>query len=318
MTHSLATLIQQTYDNALKSGDLLFFEAEHAVKDSNGIKFEITYAPTLAQKPHHESAGTDDNKKKAKINPFLPPHPSLKVKDLDEHTVVLNKYCVVPHHALIVTKEYKSQTQPLFPEDLVATWKCMTTAYGYTPAMAFYNCGPFSGASQPHKHIQILPLTKEQPQPPIKALYNQIQERKAGQIYVLDKLPFVHVMTPLDRSFIDSCSDNHEALGDYLGQMFFGLLDAMFQQMRKHAEPSRETSYNFIMTNDFMMMVPRSSEIANMNGLQLSINSLGFAGMLLVRTKEELDTMQQYPDLLDLLAQVGFRWNPDAEPDVEQ
>lgn len=38
MTHSLATLIQQTYDNALKSGDLLFFEAEHAVKDSNGIK----------------------------------------------------------------------------------------------------------------------------------------------------------------------------------------------------------------------------------------------------------------------------------------
>lgn len=43
-------------------------------------------------------------------------------------------------------KEYKSQTQPLFPEDLAATWKCMTTAYGYTPAMAFYNCGPYSGA----------------------------------------------------------------------------------------------------------------------------------------------------------------------------
>lgn len=44
MTHSLSTLIQQTYDSALKNGDLLFFEAEHAVKDSNGIK--VTWIAT--------------------------------------------------------------------------------------------------------------------------------------------------------------------------------------------------------------------------------------------------------------------------------
>lgn len=42
--------------------------------------------------------------KKVKVNPFLPPNPALHVKDLDEHRVLLNKFCVTPHHILVVTK----------------------------------------------------------------------------------------------------------------------------------------------------------------------------------------------------------------------
>ncbi|KAI9311791.1 HIT-like domain-containing protein [Dichotomocladium elegans] len=312
---TLASVIQQTYDAALQSHDLLFFEATQTPKESNGVKFEVTFAPSLAQKP----TLNEDREKKAKVNPFLPPNPALKVKDLEEHSIILNKFCVVPHHLIVITKEYKSQSQPLFPEDLGAVWQCMTMAFGGSPVLAFYNCGPFSGASQPHKHVQLIPLRGNAPQPPIKALYNTIPDRKAGQIYVLNQLPFVHVITPLDRNFIDS-STSAEEVGDYLGQMFFGLLDAMFHQLRKHAQPSREISYNFIMTNDFMMMIPRSREIASLgSGAQISINSLGFAGMILAKTQEELAALtDEQVDLMEVLTQVAFPWNLDAEPDAEQ
>ncbi|KAI9490847.1 ATP adenylyltransferase-domain-containing protein [Zychaea mexicana] len=309
---TLHNQIQEKYDAALNSKELLFFETTKVLKEVDGLKFEITYAPSLAKKP--SSDPTMEEKKKIKVNPFLPPNPALFVQDLDEHSVVLNKFCIVPHHIIVVTKEFKSQSQPLFPSDLLAAWQCMMTAFGTTPALAFYNCGPFSGASQPHKHMQILPLQGQQPQPPIKALFNQIQDRKAGQIYVMDKLPFVHVITPLDRNFIDSSTDNEE-LGDYLAQMFFGLLDAMFQQLRKHATPDREISYNFIMTDQFMMLVPRSRELATLvqENLQVSINSLGFAGMLLVKTPEELAALENHPDLMQVLKDVAYAWNPNAD-----
>lgn len=120
---------------------------------------------------------------------------------------------------------------------------------------------------------------------------------------------------------MDSSTD--EQLGDYLAQMFFGLLDAMFQQLRKHATPSNEMSYNFIMTQQFMMLVPRSKELGTIthNGqdVVLSINSLGFAGLLLVKTEQELEAVEKSADLMALLTQVGHPWtHNDDDDEMEQ
>lgn len=178
--------------------------------------------------------------------------------------------------------------------------------------------------SQPHKHMQLLPLEMldDGPQPPIKSAFDEIKDRKAGQIYTLDKLPFIHVITPLDRNFIDSSTDKEET-EDYLAQMFFGLLDAMFQQLRKHTSPGSEMSYNFIMTGQFMMLVPRAKEMALIQDADgrpayVSVNSLGFAGMLLVKAPEELKALETYePGLLNLLAEVGIRWSDNPEEMVD-
>lgn len=129
----------------------------------------------------------------------------------------------------------------------------------------------------------------------------------------------MHVITPLDRDFIES-SPSTEHVEDYLGQMFFGLLDNMFYQLRKHATSyGREISYNFVMTPQFMMLVPRSKEIAvvhhNNQDIQLSINSLGFAGLLLVKSSDQLAALEECPDLMDLLQQVAIPWNPSANDD---
>jgi ATP adenylyltransferase len=55
-------------------------------------------------------------------NPFLPYEEDLWVQHLsDSHTLLLNKFNVVPHHVLVVTRKYESQQDPLNARDLAAT-----------------------------------------------------------------------------------------------------------------------------------------------------------------------------------------------------
>ncbi|KAI9008460.1 HIT-like domain-containing protein [Phycomyces nitens] len=303
---TFSALIQQKYDAALASKDLLFFEAETVETNARGTKFEITCVPSLGNKPKSDK----DEKEKEKVNPFLSPNPKLLVDEKDQHLILLNKFCVVPHHILVVTKEFRKQTEPLFPTDLYETWVAMTTAYD-KPAVAFYNCGPNSGASQEHKHVQIMPLRHDGPQPPLTEAFEEIKDRKAGQVYTIDKIPYIHVITPLDRVFIDSSTSKDE-LEDYLGQMFFGLLDSMFHQMRQHTQPTK-TSYNFIMTDKFMMLVPRSKESATLEHegatFEISVNSLGFTGLLLCKSDDEKKALEAHPDLFEFLVQLGIPWS---------
>ncbi|EIE85143.1 hypothetical protein RO3G_09853 [Rhizopus delemar RA 99-880] len=83
---------------------------------------------------------------------------------------------------LVVTKEQKSQTEPPFPNDLYEAFKIIKEFGSSQPLLAFYNCGDNSGASQAHKHIQIIPLkTDGSVQPPIKKAYDEIHDRHVGK-----------------------------------------------------------------------------------------------------------------------------------------
>jgi ATP adenylyltransferase len=48
----------------------------------------------------------------------------------DSHTLLLNKFNVVPHHVLVVTRQFESQQDPLNARDLAATQQvgCMCAA----------------------------------------------------------------------------------------------------------------------------------------------------------------------------------------------
>ena len=64
--------------------------------------------------------------KKEQKNPFLPYEEALWVRHLSStHTVLLNKFNVVPHHLICVTREFEQQTQPLTAADLDTTWTAM-------------------------------------------------------------------------------------------------------------------------------------------------------------------------------------------------
>lgn len=72
---------------------------------------------------------------------FADPPPSLQ----------LNKFCVTPRHFLLVTKEFKPQTSPLTPLELIAAYTILKQLGAREKHLAFFNSGELSGASQPHK-----------------------------------------------------------------------------------------------------------------------------------------------------------------------
>ena len=102
---------------------------------------------------------------KKKIDPFENPPSDLFITDVPTsdptHFLVLNKYPVIPNHFIIATKDNKKQTHVLEEGDLEATYACLKewgSAGNDGSLFAFFNSGDNSGASQPHRHLQFLPV----------------------------------------------------------------------------------------------------------------------------------------------------------------
>ena len=103
-----------------------------------------------------------------KFDPFNDPPSELLVTELPEteptHFVVLNKFPVIANHFILATKAYKKQTDLLEQDDLQLTYACLSAweeSSQVKPGQklfAFFNSGEHSGASQPHRHLQFLPL----------------------------------------------------------------------------------------------------------------------------------------------------------------
>ena len=83
----------------------------------------------------------------------------LFVSHLSEtHSLLLNKFNVVENHLLLITSSFESQDDPVNARDFQHVFQVFEAFPREITPLAFYNCGPKSGMSQPHKHIQILPM----------------------------------------------------------------------------------------------------------------------------------------------------------------
>lgn len=60
--------------------------------------------------------------------------------------------------------EFESQNEDLAIKDWCAIHACLEDLSD--PYLLFYNCGVDSGASQPHKHVQVIPLSQVDPENP--------------------------------------------------------------------------------------------------------------------------------------------------------
>lgn len=61
-----------------------------------------------------------------KPDPFDNPPPAMTVANLPpDHLLVLNKYPVIPRHFLLVTREFKQQSEDLDKADLAAMYGCL-------------------------------------------------------------------------------------------------------------------------------------------------------------------------------------------------
>ncbi len=211
----------------------------------------------LAGKPRASAA--TERPTPAKRSPWLPPEPDLTVGALgDDYVLVLNKFPVIDRHVLIVTRTYEDQAAPLTASDLEVLARGVDE-WSAPAALGFYNGGTTAGASQRHKHLQLVPLP--------------LAEGDAEPLPV-DPLrappPFRHAATPRRA-----------------GETGARTLER-FRGLRQALELPEGAPYNLLLTRGWMMLVPRSREHFG----AISVNALGFAGCLLARDEPELEAIR--------------------------
>ena len=265
-------LVQQRAAAAHASGAMYRIESEPHLVPDGGVDFVvrqyIDFAGQVARQPKSKPG-----------NPFENPEPDLVVADIsDTHVALLNKYHVIESHLLIVTRRYVDQKVLLGEADFDALARCYPD---HAPAMAFYNAGAGSGASQPHKHLQLVTLPmapwSDIPMAPLVAADPP-------------QLPFPHALERRGMSEPGRLLETYRALLDRVGIRPLPAADG-----ERQSEP-----YNLLVTRDWMMVVPRSRDTFE----GVSINSLAYAGALLVREPHQLDAVRRVGPM-GVLAQVA-------------
>ena len=193
-------------ENALSTGALLPIPTEYEFIEDCGMRFFVRILSGLRlkdeakQKQEKEAAVTG-----VQANPFLPYENDLFVADIsDTHVAILNKFNVVEHHLLIVTRRFEDQEDLLTLNDFRALLACMAE---YN-CLGFYNGGAAAGASQKHKHIQIvpLPLAPEGPQVPIGPLLAKASYKDG--LGTVPAFPFLHVFARIEPGTVEAESDS--------------------------------------------------------------------------------------------------------------
>ncbi|MCM1984241.1 ATP adenylyltransferase family protein [Lyngbya confervoides] len=223
------------------------------------------------------------------FNPFLPYEPAMFVADISPtHLVLLNKFKVMDHHFLIVTREFVAQETWLTAQDFAA----LAWALAEVDGLGFYNSDAIAGASQRHKHLQVVPkpLAPGGPSIPLEPVIAAAIAAHESQA----QLPFSHGLSGLPPPAVGTDADqNQDVLSlDAFSQELYARYGQLMQRLNLgHPETDDRSlgSYNLLVTRQWMMVVPRSQE----GYTGLSINALGFAGALLVRNRDQLQQLQQ-------------------------
>ena len=255
------SIVRNAMRRALADGALQPIDTQTILLDSDGVRFVLRTVSSLARKDkaRHVAAAGD---------PLGDYDCSLFVGDLaPSHYVLLNKFQLLAGHVLLVTRSFERQERLLTVEDFAALITCLSEVDG----LAFYNGGVEAGASQRHKHLQLvpLPLTRESPD-------EVPMERVLGSG---SRLPFRHAFARLAPQ--STAHELHALYCDLLHRC--GISAVATEEGEVQSAP-----YNLLMRRGWMLVVPRSRECFE----SISVNGLGFAGSLFLRSQEELDSVR--------------------------
>ena len=197
-----------------------------------------------------------------KPNPFLPWDQRLEITGVgDEHVLILNKYPVQLGHMLLISRGWQPQIGWLSLLD----WTAVCQVHQDTAGLWFFNSGPQAGASQPHRHLQLLPrdagdrLCPREPwfqnhfingnrTTPMDSLSNSIR---------IKLLPATWSGSALVEIYLELCHQSGLGSPEQVGQPLH--------------------PYNLLISDRWMGLVKRARD--EMHGY--SVNALGFAGYLL-------------------------------------
>ncbi len=274
MNNEFMAAVKTANDHAREVGAIKSIGTSVSIFEDQGIPFVVRVVENLARKEKNAASNPD--------NPFLPYDENLYVTDVsDTHVCLLNKFNVMDHHLLFVTRQYESQQSLLTIEDFDALWFGLRAMDG----VVFYNSCPVAGASQKHKHLQIVPCPlggdKADEGVPITRCFTEPSDEDV--ICHSSRLPFSHayarVTPPRGRS------DRECAEG--LRELYLAMLQTL-GIWQPHAD-GPPAPYNLLATRRWLWVVPRTR--AEHEGL--AVNALGFAGTFLLKHASQVNQLKQ-------------------------
>ena len=88
--------------------------------------------------------------------------------------------------------------------------------------------------------------------------------------------------------------EQSEQLGNYLMEKFMQLLDTMFDFQKNKQFDGPKSSYNVLMTENHLHVIPRSEEeFVLSNDSKVSIGGICYAGIIIVEQEDDLDEMMK-------------------------
>jgi ATP adenylyltransferase len=262
---TLTLLVERAVEIGHQSGALVPIATDLQVVVEGDLRFPVRVLGHVDKK----LADPTTTATSGSTNPFLPYDPNLFVGDVSQtHACLLNKYPIIEGHLLVVTRSFQEQETILNQSDFRAAWRCLSEVDG----VVFYNSGPVAGASQPHKHMQLIP---HPPEPhaaslPLTRLFRHGLPFKAAHV-VYDR-----PQVAFDETFAGGLQRRYVEMLQSLG-----LLDP---------KVSTPKPYNLLMTREFMMVVPRRAECVE----EMSINAMGFMGSIFVRDQAQLKRLLEF------------------------
>ena len=231
---------------AMLDGTLFPISTEPRVLSQGGVQYYI-HLKNANSKVKFEPRPKD-------FNPFLPFEPAMFVEDAgSEHVCLLNKFPVLAPHLLICSKDFVEQTAPLQQSDFAAWLMGMTN----DRALGFYNGGRVAGASQRHRHMQLI-----QSDVPTSTSIT------SGQ------LPFAHRLYQFNEADAAALYANYVE-----GMSALRLYDET--ECRPH---------NLLLTRNWFLIVPRVTN--NVNGV--FANGINYSGHFLLTDESQIDWLESY------------------------
>ncbi|MFD1559808.1 DUF4922 domain-containing protein [Paraburkholderia silviterrae] len=325
---TLRDAIAQRTRDALRCGALQPIETALMHIDDGGVRFAVRQVSSLARKEaaRRTDAPSRDMPQAPARNPFLPYDDDLCVGELSStHVALLNKYSVLDEHLLIVTRRFVPQEVLLDHADFAAL---LVVLHGFD-ALGFYNGGPQAGASQPHKHLQAVPLPLDAAgmAVPVETLLDAAPadavaagaagvDAAAAYAAAADAataavrvpgLPFAHAFARLD---LAGRANGAIAGGDALRDAPQGALQGALQDAQPDAQRALDT-YRALLhaagigtvevegvahqDAPYNLLVTRRWMLVVPRGTErvegISVNALGFAGSLFVRDAAQRETL---------------------------
>lgn len=259
--------------------------------------------------------------------------PELEAKA--SHFLVLNKFAITQGHFILATTENKPQSHLLESDDLAAAMACIN-AYDQEgkELFVFFNSGQHSGASQPHRHLQLLPVEEMRSDLPVES-----EDRVSSWDILTKSVPAL------------SADDNNELIIEAEGWPFRAFAAAVdlkmsaktlhqtylalyrracravdeyaeskgFAVVAEHAHDIGITdgeawiSYNLALTDTRMVICPRMRDRVDLTDREgkkagaISLNGTLLAGTALVKSEAEWNALKADATALEgILKRVGI------------